>query len=365
MSAIDLSFNATSRATPKSLAGEFTADKGSLFVKQILVRAAVLTAYFDVARELNFNPTPALRRAGLRRAMLRDPDQRIPANAALDLLESSALLSGFTAWGLRMAELRQLSDFGGVSLLISHQRTLRDAISATIRFRHLLNESLAMKIEESGGSAVIREELMSERPQRQAIELAIGVLMRMCASVLGGSWRPRRVWFAHGAPTDLAVHRRVFPCGVDFDSECNGIVCAAADLDALNPRADSVMARHAQQFVEMLPQLESTSIGLEVRRAIYLGLPAGNATIECVAESLGLSPRTLQRQLGAAGASFAELLNDVRRQMARRYIESSDYPIGRIAELLGYATHSSFSRWYVAQFGVAALHERGRRGTPR
>ena len=332
-------------------------------MKPILVRSAVLTAYFDVARELNFNPAPALRRAGLQRAMLRDPDQTIPSDAALDLLEESAALSGFQAWGLRMAELRQLSDFGSVSLLISHQRTLRDAIVTTLRFRHLLNEALAMTIEEAGGHAVIREEIMSERPQRQGIELAVGVLMRMCGSVLGGYWKPRRVQFAHGAPSDLSVHRRVFPCGVDFDSECNGIVCASVDLDATNPRADPVMARYARQFVEMIPQMVSSSIDLDVRRAIYLGLPAGNATIECVAQSLGLSVRTVQRQLGAAHTSFADLLNDVRRQMAQRYIQDANCSIGRIAELLGYTTASSFSRWYTAQFGMPPRRDRGRRVT--
>lgn len=332
-------------------------------MKPILVRSAVLTAYFDVARELNFNPAPALHRAGLQRAMLRDPDQMIPTDAALDLLEESAALSGFPAWGLRMAELRQLSDFGSVSLLISHQRTLRDAIVTTLRFRHLLNEALAMTIEEADGYAVIREEIMSERPQRQGIELAIGVLMRMCGSVLGGYWKPRRVRFTHGAPSDLSVHRRVFPCGVDFDSECNGIVCASIDLDATNPRADAVMARYARQFVETIPQMVSSSIDLDVRRAIYLGLPAGNATIECVARSLGLSVRTVQRQLGAANTSFADLLNDVRRQMAQRYIQDSGHSIGRIAELLGYTTASSFSRWYAAQFGMAPRRDRGRRIT--
>lgn len=332
-------------------------------MKPILVRSAVLTAYFDVARELNFNPAPALHRAGLQRAMLRDPDQMIPTDAALDLLEESAALSGFPAWGLRMAELRQLSDFGSVSLLISHQRTLRDAIVTTLRFRHLLNEALAMTIEEADGYAVIREEIMSERPQRQGIELAIGVLMRMCGSVLGGYWKPRRVRFTHGAPSDLSVHRRVFPCGVDFDSECNGIVCASIDLDATNPRADAVMARYARQFVETIPQMVSSSIDLDVRRAIYLGLPAGNATIECVARSLGLSVRTVQRQLGAANTSFADLLNDVRRQMAQRYIQDSSHSIGRIAELLGYTTASSFSRWYAAQFGMAPRRDRGRRIT--
>ena len=52
-----------------------------------LVRAAVLTNFFEVARDLGYNPQDALRRTGLTRAMLEDPDQRIPAVAAVALLE--------------------------------------------------------------------------------------------------------------------------------------------------------------------------------------------------------------------------------------------------------------------------------------
>ena len=75
-----------------------------------------------------------------------------------------------------MAESRQLSDFGVVSLLISHQPTLRDAIVATIQYRHLINDSLAMQIDEEDTIAILREEVVSPIPARQATELAIGVL---------------------------------------------------------------------------------------------------------------------------------------------------------------------------------------------
>lgn len=319
----------------------------------ILVRSAVLTAYFDVARELNFNPTSALRRAGLSRAMLRDPEQKIPANAAMDLLEESAVLSGCSAYGLRMAELRQLSDFGAVSLLISHQRTLRDALATTIRYRRLLNQSLAMEIEDAGTMVILRQELMSDRPQRQATELAIGVLHRMCARLLGDGWRPQGVRFMHPGAKDLAVHRRVFACRISFDADFNGIVCARADLDAPNPTADAALARYAQRFVETLPDAGARSLAQDVRHAIYLSLPAGRATLAQIAPALGLSARTMQRQLAQAGVDYSDLLNEVRREMVQRYMEDMNHSVGRIAEMLGYSHPSAFTRWFGAQFGTS------------
>src|SRR6476469_6820810 len=55
-----------------------------------LVRAAALTNYLEVANGLGFNPSEALRRAGLNQAMLKDPEQRIPTDAVVTLLEESA-----------------------------------------------------------------------------------------------------------------------------------------------------------------------------------------------------------------------------------------------------------------------------------
>lgn len=63
-----------------------------------------------------------------------------------------------------MAESRQLSDFGVVSLLLSHQRTLRDALQVVVHYRHLMNDSLAIFIEEAGKMVLIREEVVTETP---------------------------------------------------------------------------------------------------------------------------------------------------------------------------------------------------------
>lgn len=318
-----------------------------------LVRAAVLTNFFEVARGLGYNPQDALRRTGLTRTMLEDPDQRIPAEAAVALLEEAARASRCPTFGLRMAESRQLSNFGVVSLLITHQATLRDVLTTTIQYRHLLNESLAMQIEDAGKMVIVREEVVSEAPARQATELAIGVLFRMCAALLGARWRPYSVNFSHDAPPDLTLHRRMFTCRIEFSSEFNGIVFAAADLEAPNPSADPAMARYAQRFVESLPRVNEPSVVLEVRKAIYLMLPSGRATSECVAQGLGSSVRTLQRQLDDAEVSFTELLNEVRCELARRYMDNPQYNLARISELLGYSTPSSFTRWFTAQFGTA------------
>ena len=92
---------------------------------------------------------------------------------------------------------------------------------------------------------------------------------------------------------------------------------------------------------------------LDVRKAIYLLLPMGRASIEQVALSQGINLRTLQRRLEEEGVTFSELINEVRRDLVRRYMDNPRYSLGRIAGLLGYSVPSSFTRWFTSQFGMA------------
>ena len=333
-------------------------------VMGVLVRAAVLTNYFDVARQLGLNTGPLLRATGLNAAVLADQNQQIPIAAAVQLLELSAEATGCPTFGLRMAESRQLSDFGAISLLITQQATLRAALRTLSQYRHLLNKALAIDIEDAGGTAILREEVVSETgPSRQATDLAVGTLFRMCASILGRQWHPYSVNFTHAAPEDTQVHRRIFGgrygFRLEFNSDFNGITCATSDLDIPIPTADPALARYAEQFLASFGDASPSSVVLDVRKAIYLLMPMGRANIDQVAQGLGLNTRTLQRRLDEAGHSFTDLINEVRRELVVRYMANPDNSVGKIAELLGYSVHSSFTRWFITHFGVPPAQWRG------
>ncbi|MBR9909507.1 MAG: AraC family transcriptional regulator [Gammaproteobacteria bacterium] len=319
------------------------------------IRTAVLNNYVELAQHLGLNPQPLLNQVGLSMAMVGQKDGRIPAESVIALLENSAAASGCPVFGLRMAESRQLSDFGAVSLLLLHQQTLRDALRMTMNYRHLLNEALVMYIEDAGKLVLIREELVTgtTQPARQATEFAIGVLFRLCRALLGTHWHPSSVNFTHNAPPDLQLHRRMFHCNIKFDAEFNGIVCPAADLDYPNPNADPAMAKYAEDFVASLPGSNRQSFAQEVRQAIYLLLPMGRASIEQIAQALGVNARTLQRRLEESDITFSDLINDVRRNLAVRYMANPNYSLAAIADMLGYSVASSFTRWFTSQFGAA------------
>jgi len=327
-----------------------------------LVRAACLTNYREVAGASGLNPERMLLDAGLNPTVLDEPDLMIPVERVGRLLQASAQASGNECFGLCMARPRLLSNLGAVGLLIRDQATLRESLHLLVRHLAMLNGALTLAIEERGNIVVIREVLIAgstHQPTRQRVELALGVMVRVIRQLLGTDWRPRRVCFEHAPPTDLRTHIQLFGDDVEFNCEFNGIVCTRSDLDTRNPSADPAMVRYAQQLVDAASKQHDASMLDDVRRTVLLLLPGGRCSIEKVAEHLGVVPRTIQRRLADEAQSFSGLVNDLRRELAVRYVHESDRPLTEVAELLGF-TPSSFSRWYQSQFNRSAKDSRGR-----
>ena len=320
-----------------------------------LKRAAVLAHYEEVAKKLGLNPQPLLRQVGLTSQMIAVPTNMIPMDSTIALMDLTSRASGCDTVGLMMAEARTIADFGPISLLLVQQPSVRGALNTISQYRHMLNESLGLYIEDAGKTSLIREEIVTDYPGNasQSSDMAVGVLMVLFRAILGLQWRPQSVHFTHEAPKDLQIHKRLFKCALQFESDFNGVVCLSADLDRPNMHADAAMAKYAQSFMEALPKPGRSSVIQDVRRSVYLLLPMGRASVDQVASGLGVNVRTLQRQLDSAGVSFSDILNEVRRELAQRYIDNTSYSMGRVASLLGYANLSSFTRWFTAQFDRA------------
>jgi AraC-like DNA-binding protein len=124
------------------------------------------------------------------------------------------------------------------------------------------------------------------------------------------------------------------------------------------------MARFAKRYLDSLPPDHERSLEYEVRQAAYLLLPMGRATVEQIAQSLGMNVRTLQRRLLDGDATFSELVNEVRRDLVQRYMQNPGYSLSRIASLLGYSVPSSFTRWFSTEFGLTPARWRLASGKP-
>ena len=326
------------------------------------VRSASLTNYVEVARSVGLDPHRMVSEFGLPPGCLRDPELMVPVDAVRQLLEASAERSGCEGFGLLMAEARRLSNLGAVGLLIREQPTLRLGLEVGARYSNRLNEALYLTVEETSDVVVLREELIIGRsgPVRQTTELAVGVAYRVLRTFLGAEWRPRRVCFAHEAPRDASVHRRVFGRSVEFDHDFNGIVWSRSELDVPNPNADPELARLARQLIESGPANKAPNITTQVRDLVVMLLGTGTCTTTRVAQHLGVDPRTIHRRLVREGRTFSGIVDAVRRELADRYLKDTNRTLAEVSVLLGFSAPSGFSRWYRQRFRVKPSERRAR-----
>ncbi|MEM7159256.1 MAG: AraC family transcriptional regulator ligand-binding domain-containing protein [Myxococcota bacterium] len=94
-----------------------------------------------------------------------------------------------------------------------------------------------------------------------------------------------------------------------------------------------------------LNQLQATAKTAERVRSILLEtLPSGEASIEGVAQRLGVGPRTLQRSLKTEGVTFKGVVRATREALARHYLVETTISHPEIAFLIGFDEPSSFFR---------------------
>jgi AraC-like DNA-binding protein len=81
-------------------------------------------------------------------------------------------------------------------------------------------------------------------------------------------------------------------------------------------------------------------------------LRARECTVEQVALQFGVDRRTVHRYLAREGHTFSAIFESVRRDLAPGYVADRRRSLAEVSALLGFATPSSFSRWYRRNFGA-------------
>jgi len=108
------------------------------------------------------------------------------------------------------------------------------------------------------------------------------------------------------------------------------------------------LTEQAERYLRSLYQQDN--IAGELRRKLADLLARGEANADAACRALRLSRRTLQRRLKAEKTSFQKILNEVRAELAVKYLEDARLKSLEIAMLLGYSNLSSFTTafksWY-------------------
>jgi AraC-like DNA-binding protein len=317
-----------------------------------ITRSAGLIDYLELCRSLGVDAYKLAAKAGVPGAALTDPDLMIPLPAMCQMYEMAAEASGADDFGLRVGELRRLSSQGALALAARNQPTLREVIEVFRKYPWLQNSATSIDLEEVGDTAVLRLNGPAWMG-RQYVGLYVALIVRILREFLGEEWRPREVWFTYARPANLESHRRVFGVTPHFDQDYLAVVSDRAILDAPLEAADPDMARAGTRLVELLVADRSTADIDSVRNIIVSLLPGGGCTVERVAERMGMDRRTVHRRLAAEGASFSDLLDEVRANRAETFLTNSQRPMLVIADLLGFSGVSAFAHWFRRRYGCS------------
>ena len=137
----------------------------------------------------------------------------------------------------------------------------------------------------------------------------------------------------------------LFGCQVE-QMEGNELVFKKSDLEKPFLTSNNVMLDYLEpQLKERLAEaMTSESFTGIVQQKLYQAIPSGSFTIEDIAASLGISSRTLQRNLTAEGTKFNQELQNVQKILAFGYFKNPEMTTEDVTYLLGYSEVSSFSR---------------------
>ena len=329
--------------------------------KQVsLVRAGHLAGYIDLARSLQLDAFALLRGVGLHPLDLSDVDAMIPAFAVTELLERSASAAGIEDFGLRLAAVRSLKDIGPVGLLVREEQTIGEAIKAAERYLSRYSQAIEFRLIERQNAAMLQMQYIATTHghTRQATELLIGTVHRVLSALAGSAWAAEHVSFSHPQPKARTLHSSFFRTRILFDNDFNGFFLHPSDLSVRIRMADMAMPQYMKQIVEEIVAEEAIKIDATVRQLVYSLLPSGRCSSTAIASHLGVDRRTVTRRLVARGTTYSEIVNDVRIELARRHIRTGQRSLTETAQLLGFSSLATFSRWFGSEFGVSAMRWR-------
>jgi len=98
------------------------------------------------------------------------------------------------------------------------------------------------------------------------------------------------------------------------------------------------------QFYERDLAEAASTLLQDVTDALQRLLPDGRSKISDVAHALGMSTRSLQRDLQSAGINFRDVLAATRERLAKHYLGTTGHSPVEVAILLGYSEVATFSR---------------------
>jgi AraC-like DNA-binding protein len=299
------------------------------------------------------NAEPLLKRAGLTLQQIKALDARIGAKNQIRFLDVTARALSDDFLGVRLAQHFDLRELGLLYYVQASSETLGDALRRAARYCTIHNEGVNLTYRQSKYISMTCEYVgVARTADRHQMEFFIATLVRLCRQLTSRQLCPSRINLMHRRAAVPLEFRTFFGCDIAFGSDIDEVAypeaCARLPVVDADPYLNSLLVKYCDEALSNR-RVKSSAWRLRVENAIAPLLPHGQARIVEISQRLGASPRTLERRLAREGMTFSRVLDELRFDLASRYLQERDLPISEVAWLLGYRETSAFNhafrRW--------------------
>lgn len=316
------------------------------------VSAGLARSLLDFAVARGPDRERLLERARLSDAALDDPDNRVPFDRYVALMQAAKQLCDDPALPLKFGadtDFRKLSIVG----LIAHaSSTMIEALTQMNRYGRLVAEVVGV----SDGprfANTFRDGKLYLEDRRSDPNAFFEMTESTFSRFICGARRdfPKEVFayaaeVTHDAPPHAAAYEAIWGVPVRFGAAWNAIemnpAWPAIEIQPDNRYVFGVFSAKADSLLASLER--SSSLAGKVESLLMPMLHTGQAGADAVAEKLQISRQTLYRRLKTEGASFEAILDGLRKRLAIDYLRERKVSVNETAYLLGFSDPTAFSR---------------------
>lgn len=278
-----------------------------------------------------------------------DPSHMVSDTEYYAFLERVASLDrNVTTLPLRVGAAMRCDDYGAFGLAWKSATDLRGSYERAERYARMLTNVSTYEVEMTDYGAFMHLHRAGERRlgMRLSNEATMASITSISRQVSTKEFKPIAVYFKHSAPESVADHEAYFGCPVYFESDRDALLVSMGTLQTPNKLGDAGISKFFDTHLEAeLSKLkDDNSLERRVRIQVSQSLSEGVPMISDVARHLGMSGRTLQRRLAGRGYSYQTLVDESRRQLAKRLLQQTDYSLAEVAFMTGFSEQSAFTR---------------------
>jgi AraC-like DNA-binding protein len=299
------------------------------------------------------------------------PPDNIEARVAIDrvgeVLEEIAERRKIPHLALDLTLRLPLGTLGITDYYFSSSATLLDACVRAALHMGILTDALRLALDIEGDRARIAQQHLLETP-RIIVELTSAMIARRMADLMGEPVHFTATAFTHQPHGATDPYQAFFGGPVEFGAASNDLVfprdLLAQRMLTSNPELAKLVREHPKVAAV---RAQSTAALHRVRADIAHLMRAGGEgpTVEAVAERQNMSVRSLQRKLQERGASFSDLVDEVRREVATELLAREGIALVDVAQQLGFRDMTGFFRAFKRWTGTTPRAFQTRRRPPR